>query len=197
VLRSELNGLYNAFHRENLASYMEQGVLSFDRAEHVAHRSVADPAVQETRDGKEVPPGRRRLHSYANLYVNPRNIVVFRFIRDTIDAGGSSDDICVIRLSPDALDLPGVVVTDRNAASWPQWMTPDAGIAELDKDEIFKKYWHDKDHAMRMCAEVLVPDAVVPAWIEEVLVASTAARAAAVPLCAPIPVTVNPWWFFQ
>jgi ssDNA thymidine ADP-ribosyltransferase, DarT len=197
MLRSDLKGLYNGFHRDNLGSYIQRGVLSFDRAEHVPHRSVADPAVQGTREGKVVPPGGRRLHSYANLYVNPRNIVVYRFIRDTVDAGGSEDDICVMRLSLNVLDLPDVVVTDRNAASWPQWMTPAAGIAVLDEDVIFQKYWNDKDHAMRMCAEVLVPDVVPPNFIEEVFVPSTAARATAVPLCGQVPVTVKPWWFFR
>jgi len=106
LLRSQLDGLYNAFHRENLESYIELGVLSFDRAKKVPHRSVADASVQATRDGKIVPGTGRRLHSYANLYVNPRNIVGYRFIMDTIDEGGTADDICVVRVTPDVLDLP-------------------------------------------------------------------------------------------
>jgi len=197
VRRDEIDGLYNSFHVDNLESYIDRGVLSYMRAEHVPHRSVADPGVQETRAGKLVPPDRRPLHSYANLYVNPRNTVTYRFIRDTVDAGGSADDICVMRLSTDVLDLPGVVVTDRNAASWPQWMTPDAGIAALDHADLFATYWSGKDHAQRMCAEVLVPDCVSPEFIQEVYVRSEVARKRAVPLCKSVPVTVKPSLFFE
>jgi hypothetical protein len=195
--RDEIDGLYNSFHRDNLASILESGILSHNLAARLSHRSIADREVQTARAQKIVPPSRRPLHSYANLYVNPRNIVGYRFVADTVDAGGSADEICVIRASLEVLDLPGVIVTDRNAASWPQWMTPDVGLAALDHADVFSTYWNGRDHAQRMCAEVLVPDRVPPEYISEVYVCSGDARAESLHLCDEVPVTVRARLFFR
>jgi hypothetical protein len=197
VRRDEIDGLYNSFHRDNLASILEHGILSHNLAARLAHRSIADPEVQATRAGKIVPPSRRPLHSYANLYVNPRNIVGYRFVKDTIDAGGTDEELCVARVTLDVLDLPGVIVTDRNAASWPQWMTPEAGLAALSHADIFAQYWNGKDHAQRMCAEVLVPDRVAPEYIHDVYVCSPAARSEAEALSGDVPVHVKGSFFFR
>jgi hypothetical protein len=197
VRRDEIDGLYNSFHRDNLESILERGILSHNLARRVAHRSIADPAVQATRARKIVPPSRRPLHSYANLYFNPRNIVGFRFVNDTIDAGGSIDDIVVVRASLDILDLPGVIVTDRNAASLPRWMPPEAGLEALDHDDLFAQYWSDRDHAQRMCAEILVPDRVEPEYISDVYVCTAVGRASAGLLCDTVPVRVKRWFFFR
>jgi hypothetical protein len=198
VHRHEIDGLYNAFHRNNLESILMLGILSHDRAERVEHRSIADPAVQATRAGKIVPPSRRRLHSYANLSFNSRNIVGYRFVKDTIDAGGRDEDLCVARVSLDVLDLPDVIVTDRNAASWPQWMTPVDGLAVLDHDDLFARSWHgNKDHAQRMCAEVLVPDQVPPDYITDVYVSTSVARTETELLCGTVPVRVKGSLFFR
>jgi hypothetical protein len=194
--RDEIDGLYNSFHRDNLASIMQHGIVSHQLAERIAHRDIADQGVQETRAGKIVPPDRRPLHSYANLYINPRNIVVYRFIKDTIDAGGSSDDICIVRVSLAVLDIPGVVVTDRNAASWPQWMAPDDGLAALDHSDVFATYWNGKDHAQRMCAEVLVPDRVPPEYFEAVIVCSSAAQRAVGAMSGRVAVEVKGRLYF-
>jgi hypothetical protein len=197
VRRDEIDGLYNSFHRENLPSILAHGILSHDLARKIEHRSIADPDVQDARARKIVPPSRRPLHSYANLYVNPRNTVGYRFVYDTIDAGGTADEICAVRTSLDVLDLPGVIVTDRNAASWPQWMTPEAGLAALDHAVIFAHYWSGKDHAQRMCAEVLVPDKVPPEYITDVYVCSAAARAHVEPICGDRSVHVRGRLFFR
>lgn len=195
--RDDIDGLYNAFHRDNLESILRFGILSHALAAKVQHRSIADPGVQATRARKIVPPSRRPLHSYANLYFNPRNIVGYRFVKDTEDAGGSEEELCIARVSLDVLDLPGVIVTDRNAASWPQWMTPDAGLAALDHVDIFARYWNGKDHAQRMCAEILVPDRVPVEFITDVYVSTTAAQGETVPLCGSLPVRVKGSLFFR
>jgi hypothetical protein len=194
--RSEIDGLYNSFHRENLASILERGILSHNLAKRVQHRSIADPDVQRTRAGKIVPPSRKPLHSYANLYFNPRNIVGYRFVKDTIDAGGSEDDICVVRVSLDVLDLPGVIVTDRNAASWPLWKTPAEGLPLLDYATIFAQYWNGKDHAQKMCAEILVPDRVPPEYVIDAYVCSATAQAHAASICT-VPVRLKRSFFFR
>ena len=81
-------------------------------------------------------------------------------------------ELCVLQVSTDVLDLPGVVIADGNAASeyTAFWPSP-AGLARVDKGLVFAEYWTDEDqiqewHKKRVkCAEVLVPDRVVPQFI--------------------------------
>jgi ssDNA thymidine ADP-ribosyltransferase, DarT len=195
--RDEIDGLYNAFHQDNLESILERGILSHELAAPIPHRSVADEAVQGRRATIIVPPSGRRLHTYANLYINPRNIVIYRFKRDVEDAGGSDEELCVVRVSLGTLDLPDVIVTDRNAASLPRWMEPDAGLAELSHADIFARYWQDKNHAQRMCAEVLVPDRVPPELVAEVYVSCDGARPGVQGVCGDVPVAVRGSLFFR
>jgi hypothetical protein len=194
--RSDLRGLGNAFHRDNLASILERGILSHNavRAARITHSSLADAEVNATRANRTVPPSGRPLHSYANLYINPRNICVYKFIRNA----GGHENVCVVKVSLDVLDLPGVIVTDRNAASWPTWKAPDEGLAPLDRDDIFAEYWsqQDRSHAQRMCAEVLVPDVVEPRFITKVYVSCDESRDAALPICGSVPVEVQRSLFF-
>lgn len=81
--------------------------------------------------------------------------------------------LCVLRVSPDVLDLPDVVITDQNAASeWARFHPAPGGLAYIKKDVIFARSWKHPDdqkwewqHKSAMCAEVLVPDRVDPAFI--------------------------------
>lgn len=94
------------------------------------------------------------------------------------------------------LDLPGVIVTDRNAASWPTWKSPDEGLAALEHTDVFAEYWTSRDHAQRMCAEVLVPDKVEPRFITRVYVPSDDARQAVAGICGALPIQAHKGLFF-
>ena len=50
------------------------------------------------------------LHEYANLYLCARNPMLYK-------RRESHGTLCVLRVSTDVLDLPGVVLTGGNAAS--------------------------------------------------------------------------------
>jgi len=95
---------------ENLASILERGILSHNRAARLKHRSVALEDVQDRRRAKSVLGG-SALHSYANLYFHARNPMMFSLTRER------SNDLVVPRVSEAVLDLPDTVVTDGNAAS--------------------------------------------------------------------------------
>jgi hypothetical protein len=76
--------------------------------------------------------------------------------------------ICVLSVSPAVLDLPGVVVTDRNAASnYVRFAGGANAVAIVDRPLTFAEFWTHPDnplqelrHKSAMCAEVLVPDIV-------------------------------------
>ncbi|MDP9357506.1 MAG: DUF4433 domain-containing protein [Chloroflexota bacterium] len=56
----------------NLSSIVRRSNLSHGRAQMLPHCSVASKEVQAIRRRKVVPNG-RRLHQYANLYIDARN----------------------------------------------------------------------------------------------------------------------------
>lgn len=82
--------------------------------------------------------------------------------------------VCLLRISPNVLDLPNVVVADGNASS--HWTTrfdpPAVGLPRIDFDRVHDRYWTHPDdqieeweHSRVKAAEVLIPDLVDPGYI--------------------------------
>ena len=146
---------------ENIPSVLKHGILSNERAAKHEHRSVAMAEVQEKRELKHVPGG-FKLHQYANLYFHARNPMLYKRKSD-------ANNLCVLRISTEVLQLPGVVLADCNASSpWVRFLAP-SQWALLDYEAIYAFDWnrrHANDpyayrvHKARKCAEVLVPHAV-------------------------------------
>lgn len=152
--------LYSIMPIQNIPSVMEHGVVSHDIAKNYVHNSVALEDVQEKREAKVI--NARGLHSYANLYFDPHNPML-----STIRH--KNQEICLLAINPEVLNLPDVVVTDRNAAaSVVRFIEPKTMTKVLDFDRIYMKYWRDPDNSAFVnadnkaikCAEVLVPDCV-------------------------------------
>ena len=152
----------------NVGSIISLGILSHTQAARVPHRSVALASVQDRRERVRVSP-RRMLHDYANLYFCARNPTMYYIVNHN-----QIDDVCLLRISPDVLDLPDVVVTDRNAASggMSRFDPPAVGLPLIDFDDVHARYWThpgnpaaEWDHRRRKCAEVLVPGKVEPGFI--------------------------------
>jgi hypothetical protein len=188
---------------ENVASVLEHGILSHVRVAELpsgSHRSVASTEVQDIRAEKRVPGG-RPLHEYANLYVNARNMMMYKITR----AGWiTSADLVVLRISTDVLDLPGVVIADGNAASGATaFRESPAGLAHVSRERCFAKYWtHPTDtetamHRREMGAEVLVPDQVKPVYLVGVWVVNDAAKQAFDDMETGLPSEVRAELFFE
>lgn len=181
---------------ENVPSILEHGILSNRQAARMAHASVAMEEVQDRRRNKRIP-GARPLHDYANLYFDAHNPMLSKR-RDQNDA------ICVLRVDPTVLDMPGVIVADRNAASDYVRFYPAAdGIQALDKEMVFAKFWINAadpfDEMIRKsvkCAEVLVPDQLDPRFVIGAYVANERALGAFQALNTQLPVAVNGGMFF-
>jgi hypothetical protein len=164
VDRSDLSELHYIAAISNVPSIMARGILSFRQTMAIRHVSVAMLEVQRIR-AKRAIPGGRPLHDYVNLYLGARNPMLYRR-RDR------HAELCVLRVSTEVLDLPGVVIADGNAASkytafWPSPL----GLGKIDSSLVFAEYWTDADqiagwHKKRVkCAEVLVPDSVDPRFV--------------------------------
>lgn len=160
-------GFYNIMPIDNVSSVLKNGILSNELVTTISHVSVAMPEIQSKRDKIEIPNG-FKLHQYANLYFDARNPMMYR---------RRYEDICVLKISARILDLPNVVISDQNASScYARFYEPDIAFDELDYDLIYARSWEDDDRFMyykkksAKCAEVLVPERVLPEFITAVAV---------------------------
>lgn len=161
--REELAELHYITPIANVRSILSRGILPHNVARQVEHESIALQAVQDRR-AKAVPGG-RRLHDYVNLYIHARNPMMYR-------RRAQHQTLCVLRITTDVLDLPGVVVTECNASSdYVRYASAPDGLAIVDSQLAFAEWWLHNDpieqHRRRSarCAEVLVPDLVATGLI--------------------------------
>jgi hypothetical protein len=146
----------------NVALIMEHGILCHKEAAQIEHHSVAMSEIQERRTNKQIP-GAGHLHNYANLYFDAHNPMLSKL-------RAQNDDICILRIDPRVLDLTGVIIADRNAASdWVRFFPVAEGLKALNRDRVFARYWthpenifEEMSHKSEKCAEVLVPDCIKP-----------------------------------
>lgn len=132
--RDEITEIYFIAPIMNVPLIVEHGILCHKRAGTVNHHSVAMPEIQERRTDKRIP-GAGILHDYANLYFDAHNPMLSRLRTE-------NDDICVLRIDPKVLDLPGVIIADRNAESdWVRFFRVGEGLKALNRDRVFAKYW--------------------------------------------------------
>lgn len=176
--RDEVEGLYYIAPIQNLRSILLNGILSHKQSKKLKHKSIANPKVQKRRAEVRIPGG-GPLHSYANLYFNARNPMMFA--RKDLH-----EDLVVLRILPDVLDLQDAVIADRNAATSAVRFEPSPrGLRYVESEYVFARYWNDEDPFVKrektaiICAEVLVPGRVDRRYIKGVIVScdSTARKA--------------------
>ncbi len=185
----------------NVPKILDYGIFAHLWVQNLRHESVALPQVQDRRSRVTVPDGRphgRPLHDYANLYFCARNPMLY-YLKD------HHAKLCVLHVSVDVLDLPGVVVTDRNAARRDARFSPaSSGLDHIDWRRVFANDWQhpgdsqaQDDHKGIKCAEVLVPYRVPPKYILGAYVPCRETRATLRNLVPSLVVAVNPHLFFR
>ena len=152
--------------------------------------SLADPEIQRIREAKVIPGG-KRLHSYANLYFDSHNAMLSRL-------RNHNDDIAILRVDSDVLDLPDVIVTDRNAAACDVIFRPmKEGLANLDPQDVYRVWWATTIRTkQKRQAEVLVPERVPPKYVLGAYVFSKRRRTILTDLCPELTVVVDANRFF-
>ena len=180
----------------NVASILQHGILSYNQAKKVVHQSVAMPEIQQRRSKKAVPGG-RPLHDYVNLYFHARNPMLYKLRAE-------HERLCVLRICPDMLDLPGAIICDGNAASdYTRFWPAQGGLHLLSRDEVFAEWWTDDDifekwrKTRAKCAEVLVPDRIEICYIIGAYVSCQPAQVALAATGFCFPITVDAHLFFQ
>lgn len=180
----------------NVASVMKYGLLSYERAKKLKHRSVAMPDVQERRDKVRIPGG-RRLHHYVNLYLDARNPMLFK-------RKNEAGTLCVLRISTQACCIEGAVFADRNASSNYVRFLAFNQIDSLNLEEIYSRDWRHPDdspayfrHKSLKCAEFLVPDRLPPEFITGTYVVNVTAKRRLRETGFALPITIDTDLFFS
>jgi hypothetical protein len=197
VRRDELKALHYITKITNVRSILAHGLASHRGAEAFAHESVAMAELQDMRSQRQVPNG-RMLHDYVNLYICPRNPMM----RKRCDQHAS---LTVLQVSSEVLDLPGVVLTDSNAASrYARFYPASQGLQYIDASVVFAENWkHPEDqilewkHSAAMCAEVLVPNQVAVQFIVGAYVSGSVGRQALATVAPGLNITVDAHMFFR
>lgn len=201
MLRGQVGELFFITHVANVEGIIRRGILSHNRATPLARVDLE--SVQEIRARTAI--GSRMLHDHANLYVCGRNPMMYYVVHHN-----PIDSVCLLRVSPEVLDLPEVVIADGNAARWGETRFDDVGkgLAALDFDRIHARYWthpgspiEEWEHKRVKQAEVLVPGRIDPDFIvgayaptigAEAAVIAAAVRAGAPAL--PVVITTDPFF---
>jgi ssDNA thymidine ADP-ribosyltransferase, DarT len=193
--RNELHELQYITPISNVVSILQHGILSHARARRLPHHSVAMQQIQDRRSQKRVPGG-RPLHDYANLYICARNPMLYKRL-------SQHQSICVLRVDPDVIDLPHVVITDRNAASdYACFAAAPDGLSIVDHAKTFAEDWTHPEQieSWRLkaakCAEVLVPDRVDTRFIRGACVSCDQSRKVFEELKTDLPVDVDSYLYF-
>ncbi len=112
--------------------------------------------------------------------------------------------LCVLQVSTDVLDLPGVIIANGNAASdYTRFMESPIGLSKIDAELLFAQYWTDPDPIEQWrkrsakCAEVLVPDKVEPRFITGAYVSCTEAERTLEATGSRLTITVDGHFFFM
>ncbi len=172
---SDVKELYYIAPVDNLLSILTHGILSHEKSRKIRCKSVADPVIQKRRVNKVVPGG-FKLHSYANLYFNPRNAMMSKR-RDMCK------ELVVLCIERSVLSLNGVVLADGNASGdYVRFFSSPHGLAYLEKGLIFARDWRSEDRIeyfkrkSAVCAEVLVPHFVNFKYIHAIYVSCNDSR---------------------
>lgn len=168
-IRNRVPWLYNITAVGNVASIAQGGILCHEAAARVLHDDFSNRSVQDRR-ARKVVAGGHTLHQLASLYFNPRNAMLYQLCME-------GHELVVLRVSPDVLDLPGVVVTDGNAASSDSesWLAHE-GLENVPLDSVYVRTWETAEEKRIRQAEVLVPNRVHPTFIRGFIAPSEAVR---------------------
>jgi hypothetical protein len=165
----DIKAFYYIADISNIESILRLGILSFNLAKNVPHKSIAMNEIQVRRGNVVIPDAGGRgksLHDFVPLYFDSWNPMLSK-LRDM------NENICIIAIEKGIIDIPGVVVADRNASrDYCKFAPAPEGLGNVDFDVVFARSWisDDKikeyDNKGKKCAEILVPKLVGSKYIK-------------------------------
>lgn len=196
---SNIRELFYITHINNLSSILSLGVYSHEKIEtdDVYSTPIYDTVIVSRRKEKTTPDG-RNLWSYANLYFQPRNAMMYHVVNEK-----DPTDLAVVGIKTTILNENGIFITDGNAAhDSTLFYPPKKGMEILRKQwSIIQKDWWNRDDGSKrkIMAECLIPNQVNPDYIQAVYVAKSSTREKVQCILGEsnIPISTQPDMFFQ
>lgn len=174
--KPDIRNLYYITHIDNLPSILEKGILSHERIEddQVPFARIYNTEIVNVRKGKSTP-SQKSLWSYANLYFQPRNPMMYRLVHES-----GVSNLAVLGVSEKVLQTPDVFISDGNAANTPTQFYPiSSGLKMLRQQRkiLQSEWWNTLDGSKRkIMAECLIPDSIGSEFINSVYVANEETR---------------------
>jgi len=167
-------GLYYITHIDNIPSILARGILAHEcvETEHIEYTPIYDKQIVENRRIKKAPNGRSLL-SFANLYFQPRNPMLYRVVCEK-----SEDNIAILAVQArEIVKREDVFISTGNAASALSDICSASQhkktVAHIAKGITNMEWWTDTDGSKRkIMAECLVPEVISPRYIQEIYVAN-------------------------
>lgn len=160
-----ISSLWHLTHKDNVPSIMSNGILNHYDAhkEQVAVIDISDPEVQRIRGRIVETVYGQKIHSYAPLYVNCRNPMLY--CRKNLQ-----EHLCLLETDLSVLLKTQSVVSDGNSSSpITKYYRPSDDLTLLPWDVLKADYWRDfEDGSRKRCSEVLVYQKVMPQFITKV-----------------------------
>lgn len=163
--------LFYITHINNLPSILQQGILSHNIIEKqkINFTKIYDEEIVSKRKDIRITNS-KSLWEYANLYFQSRNPMLYRVVHEQ-----SAEKIAVLAVDWHVVKLPGVFITNGNAANF----ETDIITSGQDYWKIFtqlknifnSEFWNAEDGSKRkVMAECLIPDKISPNYIKEIYV---------------------------
>lgn len=199
MARRRMKGLYYITHINNVPSILSRGILSHEivEKENLPFTRIYNEGIVANRRNRLTPDG-RSLWSFANLYFQPRNAMLYQVVYEK-----GFEEIAIVAVREDILRQSGIYITTGNAAhSESEILSPREGrqvIANM-TDLLNSDWWKKEDGSKRrMMAECLVPETVPPMYIDGIYVAkhSVATKLKAILSQQQVEVIPAPSLFFQ
>jgi O-acetyl-ADP-ribose deacetylase (regulator of RNase III) len=171
-LAAGYRGLFYITHIDNLSSILRRGIFCHERItrEGIQFTPIYDEAIVAGRHQRKVPDG-RSLWSFANLFFQPRNAMLYRVLLEK-----SCEEIAILCVNPTLLNRGDIYIALGGAGSERSpIVSRDAGLRWISRSRkyIDREWWSDVDDSKRLSmAECLVPDSVSASMITTLYVAS-------------------------
>jgi O-acetyl-ADP-ribose deacetylase (regulator of RNase III) len=166
--RAVIRELYYITHIKNIPSILGKGILCHNRIDElgVKYERIYNEDIVSRRKWITVPDG-RSLWSFANLYFQARNPMLYNVI-----CNKSPSEIAVIGVDKNILDRADIFIATGNAAHSQSEILPasqKAKIIPTIMKEIDKDYWTEADGSKRkIMAECLVPELVPAEYVRSI-----------------------------
>ncbi|WP_205101223.1 DarT ssDNA thymidine ADP-ribosyltransferase family protein [Marinitoga litoralis] len=129
-------------------------------------KDYSDRDVQNRRRYKKLP-NKKMLYEYVPLYINPRNAMLYRYLKE-------KRNIVILEISNKILRIYDHYFSIKNASAEDAIFTKNIKDLELKKDMIFSKNWYgNKELKQIMQSEVLIYEKISVKYIDRVIVNSS------------------------